>query len=69
MKAPRFAGRHPVFLGDDVTDEDGFAVINDLGGTSVHIGSNAGTLARHSLPDVDAVRRWLANPFVEQRRA
>lgn len=69
MAHPRFAGRRPVFVGDDVTDEDGFAVVNELAGTSVHVGDNDRTLAMKSLPDVDAVRRWLVDPFIEQRSA
>ena len=69
MNEPQFRGRRPVFLGDDVTDEDGFRVVNELGGTSVHVGDSSATLAKHTLPDVDAVRRWLADPFVEQRSA
>ena len=69
MAHPHFAGRQPVFLGDDITDEDGFAVVNELGGTSVHVGNSNGTRAMLLLPDVDAVRRWLVNPFSEQRSA
>ena len=69
MEHPAFADRHPVFIGDDVTDEDGFAAVNELGGTSVHVGNNQDTRALHSLADVDAVRRWLLDPFAEQRSA
>ena len=54
-----FHGRLPVFIGDDTTDEDGFAVVNRLGGVSVHVGGGA-TVARHNLATVDDVLAWLA---------
>jgi trehalose 6-phosphate phosphatase len=54
-----FTGRMPVFLGDDSADEEGFAVVNRLGGLSVHIGDGA-TAARFRLATVGAVREWLA---------
>jgi trehalose 6-phosphate phosphatase len=58
MHEAPFAGRIPAFLGDDLTDEDGFAYVNARGGWSVHIGTGA-TCARRTLPDPLAVWRLL----------
>ncbi|HTV88545.1 MAG TPA: trehalose-phosphatase [Stellaceae bacterium] len=61
MAEAPFHGRLPVFLGDDTTDEDGFAEVNRRGGHSVRVGgSKPGTLARYALPSVAAARTWLA---------
>ncbi len=38
MRHPPFAGRKPVFIGDDVTDESVFAVLPDLGGKGFSVG-------------------------------
>lgn len=58
MREAPFAGRTPVFLGDDVTDEAGFDTVNALGGVSVKVGPGA-TAAHWRLADVDAVMSWL----------
>jgi trehalose 6-phosphate phosphatase len=54
-----FHGRLPVFIGDDTTDEDGFAAVDRLGGISIHVGGGA-TIARHNLATVGEVWAWLA---------
>jgi trehalose 6-phosphate phosphatase len=59
MAEPPFAGRRPVFAGDDVTDEAGFATINALGGISIRIGDDAPTVAAFRHEDVAAVQTWL----------
>ena len=56
---PPFAGRRPVFVGDDWTDEDGFRVVNDAGGISVAVAVDRDTAARYRLGGVAEVRQWL----------
>lgn len=58
MELPPFSGRAPWFFGDDVTDEDGFRRVNELGGQSVRIGPGP-TAARHSFESIGAFHRWL----------
>lgn len=59
MTEAPFAGRVPVFVGDDVTDEDGFAAVNALGGHSIRVGNDEATVARSRLASVSAVVAWL----------
>lgn len=58
MEESPFRGRTPVFLGDDATDEYAFAVVNELDGYTIKVGTGD-TVARWRLRDVRAVRRWL----------
>jgi trehalose 6-phosphate phosphatase len=53
-----FAGRLPVFVGDDRTDEDGIQAVQAAGGFGVRVGRGA-TQARYRLADTDAVGAWL----------
>jgi len=68
MAEPPFKGRAPVFLGDDRTDEHGFAMVNRLGGHSLKIGPGP-TVARWRLRDVMAARAWLRRAWPERRSA
>lgn len=60
MTLAPFRDRRPVFLGDDLTDEHGFAAVNRLGGLSIRVGMPVETLARWALPSVAAAQAWLA---------
>ena len=59
MSEAPFAGRTPVFIGDDVTDEDGFQAVNELGGYSVRVGQSPTTAAKFTFGSVSAVTAWL----------
>ena len=59
MRREPFSGRRAVFVGDDVTDEDGFLAVNAMGGITIRVGGNSDSAAEYALPDVAAVRRWL----------
>ncbi|WP_139356317.1 trehalose-phosphatase [Izhakiella australiensis] len=58
MQEAPFAGRIPVFVGDDLTDEAGFEVVTALGGYAIKVGDGK-TQATHRLANVDAVYAWL----------
>lgn len=64
MREAPFQGRIPVFVGDDVTDEHGFIVVNEMNGHSIKVGGGT-TAARWRLADVGAVHRWLERRAAE----
>ena len=59
LSAPPFRGAQPVFVGDDVTDEDGFRAVQALKGQGVAVGAPRPTAARFRLADVDTALAWL----------
>ena len=59
MRHEPFAGRTPVFIGDDVTDESVFAIMPGLRGLAFSVGRHAQGVNGHFAAPAD-VRRWLA---------
>lgn len=59
LETPPFEGRRPVMLGDDLTDETAFAVVEQLGGHAIIIGARRPTRANHTLASPRAVLEWL----------
>ena len=52
MDRPPFRGRLPVFVGDDVTDEDGIRAATAMGGVGLRV--------QDAFGDAAGVRAWLA---------
>jgi len=59
MRHPPFAGRVPVFVGDDRTDEDGFAAAAERAGHAIQVGTARPRVAAWHVPAPADVRRWL----------
>ena len=59
MAMAPFAGTYPVFVGDDLTDEDGFRTVRELGGHGILVGERDGSAAEGRLADTAAVMMWL----------
>ena len=57
MRCTPFAGRLPVFIGDDVTDEDGMAAARRLGGVGLRVAE--------AFRDPAGVRAWLCKAAEE----
>jgi trehalose 6-phosphate phosphatase len=61
MEKPPFAGRKPLAIGDDLTDEHMFRVAVDKGGVAVRVGTDRReTVATHYLDEPEVVRSWLS---------
>jgi trehalose 6-phosphate phosphatase len=58
MRYPPFHGRRPIFIGDDITDEDAFAVMPEFDGIAMSVGRLVpGAVRRFEVPS--DVRRWI----------
>lgn len=60
MQHEPFAGSHPVFIGDDITDEDGFRAVTEQGGTAILVGEREPTAATYGLANPQEVLAWLS---------
>ncbi len=65
-RRPPFAGRRPVMLGDDATDEEAMHAALALGGTAVKIGPGP-TIAPHRGDGPAEVRAWLLREAARDR--
>ncbi len=60
MRESTFAGRLPVFVGDDWTDEDGFSAVERHGGLALPVGGVHQATRQSAFQCPAAVRDWLA---------
>jgi trehalose 6-phosphate phosphatase len=59
MSRPPFRGRVPVFIGDDLTDEYGFAAVTARDGHAIQIGNARARIASWHAPTPSDLRFWL----------
>ncbi len=57
MQEHPFSGRRPVFIGDDLTDQEGFPAVEAIGGISIGVGDRV--TGQYHLDGVAQVRDWL----------
>jgi trehalose 6-phosphate phosphatase len=68
MSHEPFRGRHPIFIGDDVTDESVFAIMPDFKGLAFSVGRRAQGVAGH-FDEPSDVRAWLARQLDNEKAA
>lgn len=59
MATTPFSGTTPVFIGDDVTDEDGMRAAMEFGGFGIVVGERVSENAQFGLESIAAVHHWL----------
>lgn len=59
MAESPFAGTLPIFIGDDLTDEDGFQAVRGFEGFGIAVGDRPSRHARYRLETVTDVHEWL----------
>jgi trehalose 6-phosphate phosphatase len=62
-----FRGRRPMFIGDDLTDEHAFEVVNARDGLSVLVGAREPSVARWHLDNPTSVRAWISRASAHLR--
>jgi trehalose 6-phosphate phosphatase len=65
MAEPPFTGRTPVYVGDDATDQDGFAAARRHAGVAIAVGDRVH--APYRLENPASVRRWLDQLTINAR--
>lgn len=60
MAQSPFKSRRPIFVGDDITDEDAFAAMPEFDGVAISVGRDVAGV-RYRFDDPAAVRRWIAH--------
>jgi len=63
-----FAGRHPIFIGDDTTDECVFTIMPELDGLAISVGRKVPGVTSYFDPP-DSVRAWLERLALEEEKA
>jgi trehalose 6-phosphate phosphatase len=64
MQRPPFAGRRPIFIGDDTTDLPAFGIVPKFGGQAYAVGGIAADVDGH-FDTPEGVRAWLARVAAE----
>lgn len=59
MAESPFEGAVPVFVGDDITDEDGMRAAAEMGGFGIIVGERETDAAKYALESPAAVQHWL----------
>lgn len=59
MNQAPFRGSVPVFVGDDITDEDGMVAATQMGGFGILVGDRQPSCAKYGLASPAAVHHWL----------
>lgn len=59
MTETPFRDRRPIFAGDDLTDEDGFAAVHNLDGVTAKVGSNVPSIAQRRFNSTRHFLTWL----------
>jgi trehalose 6-phosphate phosphatase len=70
LQTPFYKDRHPIFVGDDLTDESGFKTVNEKGGVSILVGTRD-TAAHYRISSPTNLRstlaEWAKTSFSENR--